>query len=229
MVLSTFKSSTLEEFERLDEVKMFRERYNVTRTGDNFNAFQFSFAEFYFVEPNGMNVPPFINLIVIKDLSTGQIHMTGMCVPTSLDGYTIERRQMIPHLQEYDCFEDKWITQKILDKKFPPFSIVYELNDQIFEKDIVVDIVIPFGPSDFKSKINVEPSIITTVIGKNNTVRWINQDDSPSTLYSDEPKWTTGIIQSGRNSTITFNDPGIYEYHGYYHLWKSGKIVVLDD
>ncbi|QMU55213.1 MAG: hypothetical protein GKS07_10160 [Nitrosopumilus sp.] len=228
LILSTFKSSTLEEFENMDEVKLLRERYDVTRTGENFNTFQSSFAEFYFVEPNGMVVPPLMNLVVIKDLLTGQIHMIGMCVHTPPEGYRIEQRQVLPYLQEYDCFEDKWITQKILDEKHPPFSIVHQTDDGIFEKGKVVDIVIPFGSSDSKSRINVEPSVVTTVIGKNNTVRWINHDDSPSTLYSEEPRWTTGIIQSGRNAVITFNDPGIYEYHGHHHAWKSGKIVVLE-
>ncbi len=228
LVLSTFESSTLEEFERLDEVKMLRERYDVTRTGENFNALQSSFAEFYFVEPNGMVVPPLMNLVVIKDLLTGQIHMTGMCIHTPPEGYRIEQRQVIPYLQEYDCFEDKWITQKMLDEKLPPFSTVRQTDDGIFEKGTIVDVVIPFGSSDSKSRMNVEPSIVTTVIGKNNTIRWINQDDSPSTLYNEEPRWTTGIIQSGRNAVITFNDPGIYEYHGYHHSWKSGKVVVLE-
>jgi len=168
-----------------------------------------------------------MNLVVIKDLLTGQIHMVGMCVHTPPEGYRLEQRQVLSYLQEYDCFEDKWITQKILDEKIPPFSIMYRGDGEIIDQDIV-DVVIPLGISD-SEKLNLDPEIVTVVIGKNNTVRWINQDDFPSTLYSDEPAWTTGIIEPGRNATTTFNEPGVYEYHGYNQSWKAGKIVVLEE
>jgi len=226
LVLSTFKSATLEEFENLDEVKILRERYNVTRTGENFNAFQSHFAEFYFVEPNGRPVPPLMNLVVIKDLLTGQIHMVGTCFSGSSEGYRLEQRQVLPYLQEFDCFEDDWLTQKMLDEQFPPFSIMYRGHDEIFDQDKIAKVIIPSGISD-SEKMDLDPSIVTVVIGHNNTVRWINQDTTP-TLYSDEPKWTTGIIEPGDTATLTFNEPGVYEYHGYNHSWKTGMIGVLE-
>ncbi|QMU55177.1 MAG: hypothetical protein GKS07_09970 [Nitrosopumilus sp.] len=227
MTLSTFKSSTLEEFENMDEVKLLRERYDVTRTMEHFNTFQSQFAEFYLVEPNGMVTPPMMNMVVIKDLITGQINMFGMCIHTSPEGYRIEQRQMIQYLQEYNCFEDKQITQKILDEEIYPFAIMNREHDEIIDQDIV-QVVIPSGISD-SEKLDLDPAVITVMIGKNNTIRWTNQDDSPSTLYSEEPKWTTGIIKPGRNATIIFNEPGVYEYHGYYHSWKKGTIVVLEE
>ena len=228
LVLSTFKESTLHEFENLEEVKMLKERYNVTRTGENFNTLQSSFAEFYFVEPNGRPVPPFMHLVVIKDLITDQISMIGSCFSGSSEGYRLEQRQILLYLQEYDCFEDKWLTQKILDEKFPPFSIMYRGNDEIFDQDKIVNVIIPSGISD-SEKMDLDPSIVTIVIGHNNTVRWINQDASTSTLYSEEPKWTTGIIEPGETATLTFNEPGVYEYNEYNHPWKTGIIVVLEE
>ena len=227
LVLSTFKSSTMQEFENLDEIKLLREHYNVTRTGENFNTLQSHYAQFYFVEPDGITQPPVMNIVVIKDLIQGKIHMIGGCFPAVSEGYRLEQRQILTFLQKYDCFEDEWITQDILDKEIPPFSIVYRNHDDVIDEEIV-DVVIPYGISNSK-KLDVDPSIVTVVIGQNNTVRWVNQDDSPSTLYSEDPKWTTGIIEPEKSATITFNDPGVYEYHGFYHTWKTGMIVVLED
>ena len=227
-IVSTFKQSVLEEFESLDEVKLLQEKYNVTRTGESFNAFQSQYAKFYFVEPRGIIQPPMMNLVVIKDLISGKVHMIGACYPMTSEGIRLEQRQILPFLQEYDCLEDNWITQKALDEKIPPFSVVHRMNDETLDTNKIVDVLIPYGISNSK-KLDVDPSIVTVVIGQNNTVRWVNQDDSPSTLYSEDPKWTTGIIEPEKSATITFNDPGVYEYHGFYHTWKTGMIVVLED
>ena len=228
LVVSTFKQSVLEEFENQDEIKLLQEKYNVTRTGESFNAFQSQFTKFYFVEPNGIIQPPMMNMVVIKDLISGKIHMIGACFPVTSEGYRLEQRQILSFLQEYDCFEDTWITQKILDEKIPPFAIVHKTSDEISDDDKVVDVLIPKGISS-SEELDVDPSIVTVVIGKNNTIRWINQDDSPSTLFNEEQSWTTGIIEPGESAILTFNEPGVYAYHGYYHSWKTGMIVVLGE
>ena len=229
LVVSTFKQSVLEEFESLDEVRLFQEKYDVTRTGESFNAFQSQYAKFYFIEPNGIIKPPMMNMVVIKDLISGEIYMHGACFPiVASEGYRLEQRQILPFLQEHDCLKDRQITQKILDEKFPPFSIVHRMSDEIFATDRVVDVLIPKGISDYE-KLDLEPSVVTVVIGKNNTVRWTNHDESPSTLFNEDQAWTTGIIEPGKSAVLTFNDPGVYEYHGYYHPWKTGTIIVLEE
>ena len=226
-VLSIFKESTFEEFEKLDEIKLLRQNYNVTRTGEHFNTMQSHYSLFYFIEPGGTSLPPMMYLVATKDLISGQIHLTGSCFNTQ-NAHRIETKQIMPYLQEYDCFEDTWLTQSILDEKFPPFSIMNHATNEILDDDKIIKVIIPQGISK-DSKMYLEPSIITAVIGKNNTIQWINQDESASTLYSKDPNWTTGVIEPGEISSVTFNEPGVYEYHGYFHEWKKGTIVVLEE
>ena len=228
MALSVFEQSTLEEFENLDEIKLLREKYDVTRTGESFNSFQSQYTKFYFVEPNGVIQPPMMNIVVIKDLISGKIHMIGACFPENSEGYRLEQRQILPFLEEYDCLKDIWFTQKLIDEQIPPFSIMHRENDEIFDNNKVVDVLIPKGISNYE-KLDLDPSIITVVIGQNNTIRWTNQDGSSATLFNEDPAWTTGIIEPGNSVTLTFNDPGVYDYHGYYHSWKTGMIVVLEE
>lgn len=90
------------------------------------------------------------------------------------------------------------------------------------EKQIVT---IPFGAVVMEH--NVSPSEIT--IREGQSITWSNRDDVPMTLVSNNAKnpWSTGLIPPGEYSTITFNETGIYEYHG--KPWISGRIIVTDD
>ena len=106
LVLSTFHSSLLQEFEELEEIKLLREQYNVTKTGEHFNTLQSHFTKFYFIEPNDVGRHSMMNLVVIRDLISGQTHMLGMCLPGNSEGYRLEEKQVLPYLQKYHCFED---------------------------------------------------------------------------------------------------------------------------
>ena len=80
------------------------------------------------------------------------------------------------------------------------------------------------------SEFHLIPKDITVFLGKNNTVTWINEDDAPSTLISSHPPvWSTGLLLPGDTVSITFNETGVYKYHGSPHPWKTGSITVLDD
>ena len=91
-------------------------------------------------------------------------------------------------------------------------------------------VIIPKGSAIPDNKFHLIPSEITVYLGKNNTVTWINEDDTPSTLVSSHPPfWSTGLLKHGETASITFNETGIYEYHGSPHPWKVGSITVLED
>ena len=100
-----------------------------------------------------------------------------------------------------------------------------------FEKHFTLPVVIiPRGSASPENQLHLIPEEITVVLGKNNTVFWINQDDTPSTLVSNGPPiWSTGLLTPGESSSVTFNKTGMYEYHGEPHPWKVGKVIVLDD
>jgi plastocyanin len=75
---------------------------------------------------------------------------------------------------------------------------------------------------------NLKPGEITVVLSNNGTVTWINEDDVVHTIVSDDKSnpWSTGIIRPGESSSVTFNQTGIFTYHGEPGPWITGKIIV---
>lgn len=76
------------------------------------------------------------------------------------------------------------------------------------------------------------PKVITVVLGINNTVAWINEDDTAHGITSTSPDqvWgTSGILKPGETYSHTFNESGIFPYHGEPHPWMTGKVIVLEN
>ena len=75
------------------------------------------------------------------------------------------------------------------------------------------------------------PEIITIQIGVNNTVTWINEDDVVHAISSDykEYQWgTAGALKPGETYTHTFDNAGVFPYHGEPYPWMTGTIIVLE-
>ncbi len=101
-----------------------------------------------------------------------------------------------------------------------------------------VNVTIPSGagtpPPNYsggKTTYGYSPDVITVVIGKNNTVFWINNDVAPHTVTSD----TAGVFDSGMTGPLTnqggtwqftFTTPGTYTYHCSFHAWMQGTVIV---
>ena len=68
---------------------------------------------------------------------------------------------------------------------------------------------------------------------KNNTVTWINEDDVGHGITSDkggDGAWgSPGILKPGESFSHTFNESGIFEYHGQPHPWMTGTVIVLEN
>ncbi len=82
-----------------------------------------------------------------------------------------------------------------------------------------------------KTTYGYTPDVVTVVIGKNNTVFWINDDPAPHTVTSD----TAGVFDSGTTGPLTsqggtyqftFTTPGTYTYHCSFHPWMQGTVIV---
>ena len=78
------------------------------------------------------------------------------------------------------------------------------------------------------------PDTVTVVIGKNNTVFWINNDVAAHTATSDNgapapfDSGTAGpLTQQGGTYQFTFTTPGTYHYHCSFHPWMQGTVIVL--
>ncbi len=80
-----------------------------------------------------------------------------------------------------------------------------------------------------KTTFGYTPDTITIVIGKNNTIVWINDDASIHTATSDTTgagAFTSGDITAGSSAQITFTTAGTFTYHCVYHPWMQGTVIV---
>jgi len=106
-------------------------------------------------------------------------------------------------------------------------------GEEIANSTGIVDVTIPLGSSNPDTGKNYEPSIVTIVLGINNTVRWTQHDEVASTVISNHDYDGYGFVSPhlfpGYNWSHTFTKPGVYEYHSMPHPWKYGKIIVLDN
>ena len=93
-------------------------------------------------------------------------------------------------------------------------------------------VIIPKG-AVIEGNENLIPKVITVVLGKNNTVTWINQDDTAHGFASDKggkDAWgSRGVLKPGNSFSVTFNNTGIYDYHGQPHPWQTGTVIVLEE
>jgi len=78
-----------------------------------------------------------------------------------------------------------------------------------------------------KTQFGFSPETITVVVGKNNTVYFINNDIAIHTATSDTAGiFDTGNIQPSGTAQITLTTPGTYTYHCIYHAWMQATIIV---
>lgn len=84
---------------------------------------------------------------------------------------------------------------------------------------------IPAGTGADLSK-NYAPATITVILGKNNTVTWVNQDTAIHTATATDKSFDSGNIVAGGNWSMTFNTAGTYSYYCTYHSWMKGTVVV---
>lgn len=94
-------------------------------------------------------------------------------------------------------------------------------------------IIIPKGVADNQSE-NYVPSNVKVVIGINNSVTWINQDNlSQHTVVTNViPTGGTQvdlILGTNETYTVKFTVPGVYHYYCMWHPdWMKGTITVLN-
>ena len=71
------------------------------------------------------------------------------------------------------------------------------------------------------------PQQVVVVIGVNNTVTWVNNDNAVHTATSMTGVFDSGNIDPGQSFTYTFTTPGTYNYTCSYHAWMKGTVIVL--
>ena len=81
------------------------------------------------------------------------------------------------------------------------------------------------GSADSVS-ISFSPLQVTVVIGVNNTVTWVNNDNAAHTVTAKDGSFSSGNMGAGASYTNTFTTPGTYTYYCAYHEWMVATVVV---
>jgi plastocyanin len=68
------------------------------------------------------------------------------------------------------------------------------------------------------------PAAITVPVGA--TVTWINRDDIPHTVVSDDKVFKSKVLDTDEKFSYTFSKPGTYPYFCSVHPKMTGKVVV---
>jgi nitrite reductase (NO-forming) len=87
-------------------------------------------------------------------------------------------------------------------------------------------VIIEQGSAANTTTTYYSPPAITVVIGFNNTVTWVNDDNAPHTVTATDGSFNSGNLNPGQSWTHTFTTPGTYSYRCSYHLWMTGTIIV---
>jgi plastocyanin len=80
--------------------------------------------------------------------------------------------------------------------------------------------------------LDFRPSNLTVVVGLNNTVTWLNEDEfSIHTVVMDTApsgaQFSSALVVPGGTYTLTLTVPGTYKYYCEWHpAWMIGNIVV---
>lgn len=85
-------------------------------------------------------------------------------------------------------------------------------------------ISIPAGTGS-NTTLTYSPSSITLKAGVNNTITFVNNDNTKHTVTADDGSFNSGDILPGQTWTYTF-PVGTHTYHCFYHSWMKGTIIV---
>lgn len=150
-------------------------------------------------------------------------------VTGSDDGFKVRMKLYFDEKYKLDHIDFHCYFQREHQTDVPESFILRYLKDFECEKrPTLAVVIIPYGSANPENQPRLIPEEITVVLGKNSTVHWTNNDVVPSTLTSDSPGWSTGMIKPGESAYVKFNETGVYQYHGERHPWKKGKVIVLD-
>jgi plastocyanin len=75
------------------------------------------------------------------------------------------------------------------------------------------------------------PFNFTVVVGFNNTIEWVNDDQVEHNVSSflvppGAATFDSDLIQPHANYSVTLTAPGVYKYTCIWHPWLAGEITV---
>jgi len=90
------------------------------------------------------------------------------------------------------------------------------LEKAIQDKSVVVAKTIEITKNGFEPKnVNISPG---------QTISWTNKDEVAHTITS--ANFKSGVLNTGKSFSYTFNEKGIYDYYCSIHPELTGKVIV---
>ena len=80
------------------------------------------------------------------------------------------------------------------------------------------------GPHVVIQNFTFSPKTLTVTVGM--TVTWINQDDTPHRVASDNKVFASDALDTDDRFTFRFTAPGTYRYHCSIHPKMTATIIV---
>ncbi|MEM0445403.1 MAG: plastocyanin/azurin family copper-binding protein [Nitrososphaerota archaeon] len=110
---------------------------------------------------------------------------------------------------------------------YGPFKLL-KVEEVVRESPIKVVVDIIPGSWDPNQPDNYVPKNIRVVLGVNHTVVWINREtiDVSHTVTHINRAFDSGLFGPGLNFTLSFQDPGMYQYFCIPHPWMRGSVAV---
>ena len=68
------------------------------------------------------------------------------------------------------------------------------------------------------------PKELTVKAGS--TIEWVNKDDVPHTVTSDQPGFASPVLDTNEKFRFTFKNPGRFPYHCKLHPTMTGTVIV---
>jgi plastocyanin len=84
-------------------------------------------------------------------------------------------------------------------------------------------------PADVAAQVKIDnfnfaPREITVAVGT--TITWVNQDDVPHTVVSNDDKFTSKALDTDDKYSFKFTEAGTYEYYCSVHPKMVGRVIV---
>ena len=216
-----WKTDEKKKIERSSSIPQVVEFYKKYNSGDS--KFHVSVRDThvsYFTEnDDGFNV----RMNLYYNQNNENTHMRLYCSNDNGIQYEVAQEDILHYLKNNDCvFPNVKQNKDTTESKFD-----LESNSSLISFPVVV---IPLG-AVIEGHEFLIPQEIMVVLGKNNTVTWINEDDTFHSFISDiggKNSWSTGPLRPGESSSVTFNSTGVFDYHGVPGPWMTGKVIVLE-
>jgi plastocyanin len=99
-------------------------------------------------------------------------------------------------------------------------------NETVPQSSTIIPVSIDAGSGLNVNLPGYTPTDITVVVGVNNTVKWVNNDNMAHTVTASDGSFDSGNLNPGAAYVHTFTSPGIYHYICTYHIWMQGTVTV---